>query len=272
MVIFIWITSILIRHSKRKAAQKISPIKKQTVVRLMVSISGVMFLFGLTWCFAILTFSLPGLREAGSVLFTIFNSFQGSFIFLFFCVISKEARESWKELLSCGKYKSKLLHPSYVNKQNLSTGTTSSNVLKTNTMKSNTGTVSSGVDMYSPKSLKSFEGDFSMITESKIFEQSEYIPPESEAKLDHPVMVKPIHQKNSVFEADDIDTVDNVPIQSTFSGVDNRQETEKDKSSDHPLNVRVQRNPTLKHGKHDVELAEVDLHSSSSSDDGTHSY
>ena len=62
-----------------------------------------MFLFGITWLFAILTFSLPGLRETFQILFTIFNSLQGFFIFLFFCAISKEARESWKELFGSGQ-------------------------------------------------------------------------------------------------------------------------------------------------------------------------
>ena len=41
-----------------------------------------------------------------------FNSLQGFFYFLFFCVFSEEAHESWKEILSCGRYKSPLLHPS----------------------------------------------------------------------------------------------------------------------------------------------------------------
>ena len=78
----------------------------------MISVGGVMFLFGLTWLFAILTFSVTGLRETFQVLFTVFNSFQGFFIFLFFCVFGKEAREHWKEALSCGKYTSQFLHPS----------------------------------------------------------------------------------------------------------------------------------------------------------------
>ena len=68
-----------------------------------------MFLFGLTWLFAILTFSVTGLRETFQILFTLFNSFQGFFIFLFFCAINKEARESWKELLGSSR-QSELLH------------------------------------------------------------------------------------------------------------------------------------------------------------------
>ena len=70
---------------------------------MMIRISGVMSLFGLTWLFAIPTISVPGLRETFQILFTIFNSFQGAFIFVFFCVMNEEARKSWKEFL-LGKF------------------------------------------------------------------------------------------------------------------------------------------------------------------------
>ena len=73
-----------------------------------------MFLFGLTWLFAILTFSVTGLRETFQILFTLLNSFQGFFILLFFCAINKEARESWKEIFGSGR-QSKLLHSPYIN-------------------------------------------------------------------------------------------------------------------------------------------------------------
>ena len=103
---------VLVRHTRGTAARKNEAVSKKTIMRLMISVSGVMFLFGLTWLFAILTFSVTGLREAFQILFVLSNSFQGFFIFLFFCVFNNEAIESWKELLSCGKYQSKLLHPS----------------------------------------------------------------------------------------------------------------------------------------------------------------
>ena len=112
VVIFIWVIVVLVRHTRGTAARKKEAVGNKTIIRLMISISGVMFLFGLTWLFAILTFSAPGLRETFQALFTVFNSFQGFFIFLFFCVFSKEAREYWKEVLSCGRYTSQFLHPS----------------------------------------------------------------------------------------------------------------------------------------------------------------
>ena len=70
---------------------------------MMIGISGVMFLFGLTWLFAIFTFSVPKLklRESFQILFTVFNSLQGFFIFVFFCLFHRDARNSWKGLLLC---------------------------------------------------------------------------------------------------------------------------------------------------------------------------
>lgn len=69
-----------------------------------------MFLFGLTWLFAALTVNIGGnqaLRLTFQALFVITASFQGFFIFLFFCVLKKEARKAWKDFLLCGKYKKK---------------------------------------------------------------------------------------------------------------------------------------------------------------------
>ena len=71
------------------------------VVRLMIRIMGVMTLFGLTCIFGALT-----VHEASAIfqiLFTVFNSLQGFFIFLFFCVFGKESRELWLQVLCCGK-------------------------------------------------------------------------------------------------------------------------------------------------------------------------
>lgn len=112
VVIFIRVIIVMIRHTRDSAARQHKSVSKQTIVRLMISISGVMFLFGLTWMFAILTFSVNGLRETFQTLFVVFNSFQGLFMFIFICILNKDVLESWREVISCGTYKSKLLHPS----------------------------------------------------------------------------------------------------------------------------------------------------------------
>ena len=87
----------------------------KTTIKVLIGIAGVMSLFGLTWLFGALTVSGFGDARASTafqVLFVICNAFQGFFIFLFFCVLSKDGRESWLVLLSCGRYKPKSLYPS----------------------------------------------------------------------------------------------------------------------------------------------------------------
>lgn len=97
-VIFVCVIVVLIKHVKTSAELKNRSISKEEATRLIFSISGVMSLFGLTWLFAILTFSTEGLRETFQILFTLFNSFQGLFIFLFVCVMSSDVRDEWKGL------------------------------------------------------------------------------------------------------------------------------------------------------------------------------
>ena len=115
VVIFIMVIGVLIKHSlntRSRTAEQVN--KKKTAMKLLISMTGIMFLFGLTWLFGGLT--VTGLRNSNAsaafqVIFVLLNAFQGFFIFLFFCVFSKDARQSWLELLCCGHYKSKLRHP-----------------------------------------------------------------------------------------------------------------------------------------------------------------
>jgi len=73
-------------------------------IRLLISIMGVMVLFGLTWALAALTISEASL--VFQIPFAAFNSLQGFFLFLFFCVFSEDARNFWRQVFSCGHYKS----------------------------------------------------------------------------------------------------------------------------------------------------------------------
>ena len=123
VVIFVLVIRVIIRHTRSKLDRsrldrsKLDRIKKQmkkkTAIRLFINTAGIMFLFGLTWLFGALTVTGFGSARASTafqVLFVICNAFQGFFIFLFFCVFNKDARDLWIELLSCGRYKSKPLH------------------------------------------------------------------------------------------------------------------------------------------------------------------
>ena len=62
-----------------------------------------MNMYGFTWVFAIFTFTDGSF--AFQLLFAIFNSLQGFFMFIFFCVLGKEAREAWARVLCRGKLK-----------------------------------------------------------------------------------------------------------------------------------------------------------------------
>ena len=134
VVIFVLVIGVLVKYTLNKLDRTKEQINIKTAIRLVISIAGVMFLFGLTWLFGALT--VTGLRDttastAFQVLFVICNAFQGFFIFLFLCVFNKDARNLWLELLSCGHYKSKPLHSSQV-KYAKSGGNANSEKIKTN--------------------------------------------------------------------------------------------------------------------------------------------
>ena len=100
-VIFVIVIAVLVKHSRKKLGRDADKGKRQTVIRLMCSIAGVMSLFGLAWVFGALTVVTRSF--AFQVLFAIFNSLQGFMLFVFYCVISKESRELWTQLLCSRK-------------------------------------------------------------------------------------------------------------------------------------------------------------------------
>lgn len=110
VVIFVCVIVVLIKHVKSSAELKNRSVSKEETIRLVLSTFGVMSLFGLTWLFAILTFSTPGLRDTFQIFFTFFNSFQGLFIFLFVCVMSSDVREEWKGLFKIKVHSSPFKH------------------------------------------------------------------------------------------------------------------------------------------------------------------
>ena len=99
-VIFVIVITVLIKHTRKKLGTTDNTLQ-QTVTRLLISTMGVMALFGLTWLFGV--FTVSGASVVFQTLFAIFNSLQGFFIFLFFCVFGREGRELWLKVLCCGK-------------------------------------------------------------------------------------------------------------------------------------------------------------------------
>ncbi|XP_053467528.1 adhesion G-protein coupled receptor G2 [Ictalurus furcatus] len=67
------------------------------------SIAGLIILLGLTWGFAF--FAWGPVNLAFMYLFTIFNSFQGLFIFMFHCVVKENVRRQWRTYLCCGRFR-----------------------------------------------------------------------------------------------------------------------------------------------------------------------
>ena len=71
---------------------------RDTLVQLRRAF-GILILVGLTWIFGFLAVSRA--RLAFQYLFSIFNTFQGFCIFMFYCVSQKNVRECWSALLRC---------------------------------------------------------------------------------------------------------------------------------------------------------------------------
>ena len=113
IVMFVVAVVVLVKHlHRRRHHHKKQNTQNKTIFYNMLGIIGIMFLFGLSWIFAAFTVTIQEIQLPAQVLFTIFSTIQGFGIFIFFCVFSQVARESWKELLSCGRYKSKFLNTS----------------------------------------------------------------------------------------------------------------------------------------------------------------
>ena len=92
--IFVVVIKVLIQHTFKKSSNTNSKKKNK---RLAISIFGVMMLFGLTWIFG--AFTISGASLTFQYLFAIFDSLQGFMIFVFFCMIPKDTRELWIQLL-----------------------------------------------------------------------------------------------------------------------------------------------------------------------------
>ena len=252
---------VLVRQTRGKAARMNEAVSNKTIICLMININGVMFLFGLTWLFAILTFSVTGLRETFQILFTFFNSFQGFFIFLFCCVLNKEALESWKEFLSCGRYQSKLLHPSQA------TSAAARKPKKTNT--DGTGLSSSSGGKYAFETeMSNYES--ATLTKGNIYEKS---PLESKVDLavDTTHTLKGTPEPDQAGAAaqgvtvDQIDLTDSIPYQNGSTNAGEREEERRNKKKTTSLKARIKRYSTKKVSKHHVEVVEVDFHSDNSS-------
>ena len=254
VVMFILAVRVLVIHSMKKKKSVKSTIKT------MISIVGIMVMFGLTWLFGALTvtgFGSAAASVAFQVLFVILNAFQGFFIFLFFCVFSKDARESWLELLCRGRYHSKPSQAKYSSSGNDGTGTK----VKT----SSTGLADSNLTS-AISSKNGYNSNTDDLSEDERYTTD--IPLTSAAEQPSVVTFKEIHETN-------VGT--NKKVELGSSEVKEReQELEKSNNSEErtspyewredgvELKARVKRFSTKKAYKHHVESVEVDFSDSDS--------
>ena len=92
MIIFIIVIVVLVRHLSKRSNEH---NKNFNTLQLMANITGIAFLFGLTWLFGALT--VVNADQAFQILFTLANSFQGFLIFIFFCVLNSDIRLTWAQ-------------------------------------------------------------------------------------------------------------------------------------------------------------------------------
>ncbi|XP_060770221.1 adhesion G-protein coupled receptor G6 isoform X3 [Neoarius graeffei] len=74
---------------------------QEEVLRNLRSVISLTFLLGMTWGFAF--FAWGPVNLVFMYLFSIFNSLQGLFIFVFHCALKENVQKQWRRYLCCGK-------------------------------------------------------------------------------------------------------------------------------------------------------------------------
>ena len=268
------VISVLIKHTQKTLGRTKEQMTKKTAIRLLISIASVMSLFGLTWLFGALTVTGFGNATASiafQALFVICNAFQGFFIFLFFCVFNKDARESWLEVFSCGRYHSKPLNPSQAKY--------SSSATRKKVKSSNTGLTDSNLT-----SATSSKTGYNSSTDDLI-EDERYtdIPLTSVAEQEEKPSVVTFKDDPEIYETNvgtdkkvDLGSSEVKKKEQVLEKGDNSEERASPyqwREDGLELKARVKRISTKKAYKHHVESVEVDfLDSDSDGSDDTNAY
>ena len=242
-VVYSLVIRVLIKHNLQKNKHKIdkSRLTAFEVVKLMLSICGIMFLFGLTWLFAIFTFVSTN-RDAAFALqfiFAFLNATQGFWIFFFFVFLNSEARESWKSLLfPCTKKEEPATSKTDLSSKNkYFTGT------KRSTYSTNSSTTGTGTLEYNMKKKKMDSMDFLETPSTTIVEEDE-----SESLPDI--------------------IINDEPEKKSYDELMREEEKEKPKETNQSLylKARVQRHST-KRKKHEFEQVDVDFFDNDNDED-----
>uniref|UniRef100_A0A4W5P844 Adhesion G-protein coupled receptor G6 n=1 Tax=Hucho hucho TaxID=62062 RepID=A0A4W5P844_9TELE len=76
---------------------------REEVLRNLRSVVSLTFLLGMTWGFAF--FAWGPVNLVFMYLFSIFNSLQGLFIFIFHCALKENVQKQWRRYLCCGRFR-----------------------------------------------------------------------------------------------------------------------------------------------------------------------
>ncbi|XP_059901663.1 adhesion G-protein coupled receptor G2 [Gadus macrocephalus] len=94
-------TVVLAQLARIKRQNPHHQCPRRSLVTDLRSVAGLILLLGLTWGFAL--FAWGPLHLPFIYLFSIFNSLQGFFIFLFHCAVKENVRRQWRTYLCCGR-------------------------------------------------------------------------------------------------------------------------------------------------------------------------
>ncbi|ERE65118.1 G-protein coupled receptor 64 isoform 2 [Cricetulus griseus] len=95
MFIVVLVQLCRIKRKKQLGAQR------KTSIQDLRSIAGLTFLLGITWGFAL--FAWGPVNVIFMYLFSVFNTLQGFFIFIFYCAAKDNVRKQWRRYVCCGK-------------------------------------------------------------------------------------------------------------------------------------------------------------------------
>ena len=103
VVIFVVVIVVLVKHLIKRSKEKVNTLSS---IKLVLNITGISCLLGLTWIFGALTITKAD--QAFQIIFTLTNSLQGFYIFLFFYVLNGDIRSTWLKTLPCKRLTTKI--------------------------------------------------------------------------------------------------------------------------------------------------------------------
>ncbi|KFO32253.1 G-protein coupled receptor 126 [Fukomys damarensis] len=93
---------VMVQICGRNGKRSNRPLREE-VLRNLRSVVSLTFLLGMTWGFAF--FAWGPLNIPFMYLFSIFNSLQGLFIFIFHCAMKENVQKQWRRHLCCGRFR-----------------------------------------------------------------------------------------------------------------------------------------------------------------------